>query len=73
MKEVEFFRWYIPEFSSGKLYLSRYRMSVEQAQKRFPGCKPDPRTREVWSLPETPEESVIPADAPYARRSKPST
>lgn len=53
MKETELFRWYIPKFSSSKLYLSRYHMSVEQAQRGYPGCNPDPMTREVWMLPET--------------------
>lgn len=67
MKETEFYQWWVPDRWSGKLYLSRYRMTVQEAQRRFPGCKPDLSSREVRMLPETPEEATIPSDAPYAR------
>lgn len=68
MKEAEFFRWWVPSPWGGpKLHLTRYRMTVQEAQQRFPGCKADPTSREVRMLPETPEEATIPGDAPYAR------
>ena len=72
MKEVEFFRWYIPEFSSGKLYLSRYKMTVADAQARFPGCKPELGSREVRLLPGPRDSPIERADPPlYQRPGKP--
>ena len=68
MKETEFYRWWVPDAWSGKLGLTRYKMTVADAQERFPGCKPDPQSREVRDLPETREELMRSATSPYRRR-----
>lgn len=57
MKPTEFFRWWVPdERRAGKLRLTRYAMTREQAAEAFPGAEPNLATREVRELPETPEE-----------------
>lgn len=51
MPDTEYFRWYIPHDygpKKGKLFLSTWRMSVEEARKRYgPDVQPDPLSREV--------------------------
>lgn len=32
MKETEFYRWWVPEAFTGKLHLSRYKMTAQGAQ-----------------------------------------
>jgi hypothetical protein len=57
MKEVEFFRWQVPDDRRpGKLRPTSYRMTREQAAEAFPGAKPDEATREVRMLPEDAHE-----------------
>src|SRR5262249_40644090 len=57
MKQVEFFRWWIPDDREpSKLRRTNYVMTRKQAAERFPGARPDEATREVRLLPETPDE-----------------
>ena len=57
MKQVEFYRWWLPpDRMNKKPRLSSWKMSREEAEKRYPGATPDERTREVRDCPETPEE-----------------
>lgn len=53
---TEFFRWYVTDERTGKQRLTGYAMSREQAAERFPGARPDLRTREVRHLPGTGED-----------------
>src|SRR5689334_17681591 len=58
MKQVELYRWWIPdERRPGKVRLTGYAMTREQAAERFPGAQADEATREVRELPETPDEA----------------
>jgi hypothetical protein len=53
VKPTEFFKFWVPnERRPGKLRLTTYRMTREQAEERFPGAEPDLRTLEVRNLPE---------------------
>jgi hypothetical protein len=57
VKPTEFFKWWVPdERRPGKLRLTTYRMTREQAAERFPGAEPDLRTLEVRNLPEPGDE-----------------
>ena len=55
MRRVEFWRWMVPGIK-GKLHATRYEMTEEMAQKRYPGCQRVPGTCVTRDLPETPEE-----------------
>ena len=57
MKDVEFFNFMMPPWgASKKPHASRWKMTIEEAAKRHPGCPPILSTREVRTLPETDEE-----------------
>ena len=56
MKPVEFFFWIYVDPESGALRRTPCRMDREEAARRFPGAVPDPLTREVRQLPESPCE-----------------
>lgn len=60
MRPVEFFRWYLPpephRGPRAKPRLSSYAMSAEEAA-RVGALRPEPTSREVRLIPETPEES----------------
>ena len=53
MPDTEHFRWYVPYKygpKQGKLHLTRWRMTVEEARARYgPDVQPDPLSREVRS------------------------
>jgi hypothetical protein len=56
MPQVEFFRWLLPPDKWNKRpHLSRWKMSREEAEKRYPGATPDLMSREVGELPEPGE------------------
>lgn len=58
MKQVEYFFWFLPNANPrGKPYLSRWKMSEEEAKARG-ATRPDPGSREVREVPETPEEEA---------------
>jgi hypothetical protein len=56
MRPVEFFRFYVVPLGGKKPSLTSYRMTLADAQARFPGCKPEPSSREVRMLPEPGEK-----------------
>lgn len=58
MKEVEYFNfWMPPKTKRSKPWLTRYKMTMEEAKERFgPDVQPEPMTREVRLHHETPEE-----------------
>jgi hypothetical protein len=56
MKQTEFWRWRYIDPESGALKVTRYRMTAEDAQQRFPGAQPVEGSREVHNLPEGPHE-----------------
>jgi hypothetical protein len=69
VKPTEFFKWWVPdERRPGKLRLTTYRMTREQAAERFPGSEPDLRTLEVRNLPEPGDE--MPSNTRPQGRSK---
>lgn len=50
--ETEFFQWVVPHgFKPGKTTKTRYKMTREDAQARFPGCTEVAGSREVRHLP----------------------
>lgn len=58
MKPTEFFRFWVPDDRRpGKVRLTRYAMTREQAAVSFPGAQPDLGTREVRNLPEDADEA----------------
>ena len=56
MKSTEFFLWLITDERTGKRRRTRHRMTREYALAEYPGAEPDPSTREIRDLPESPEE-----------------
>jgi hypothetical protein len=57
MKQTEFFTFILPPNAwSKRPYRSRWKMTREDAAKRYPGAEPDLLSREVRDCPETPEE-----------------
>jgi hypothetical protein len=56
MIPTEFFRWWVTDPETGAVKRTTYRMTREDAEQRFPGAEPDPLTREVRNLPESPDE-----------------
>lgn len=59
MKQVEFYNWVLPPDAwNKKPHLSRWKMSREEAEKRYPGATPDERTREVRDCPEDNGEAL---------------
>jgi hypothetical protein len=68
MKQVEFYNWILPpDRLNKKPRKTRWKMTVEDAEKRHPGAVPDLTTREVRECPETPEEALrTSTSAPYA-------
>ena len=55
MKPVECFRWWIVD-GAGKLRLTVYRMTREEAVHRFPGSQPDLASRQLRDLGEPLED-----------------
>lgn len=70
MKQVEFFFWWLPPDAwSKKPRRSSWKMTREEAAKRYPGAEPDLSSREVRECPETPQEIArVSAEAPYSRK-----
>ena len=60
MKQIEFWRWYIPDELTGKMHLSRWHMDEETAAD-YPGAVKEPATREVRPGVPRPAHST-PAD-----------
>jgi len=48
---TEFFLWYIPDERTGKLQLTKYKLTRADAERAFPGAVPDLSSREVRDLP----------------------
>ena len=58
MKEVEFFNWQLPpDIWRKKGGKSSYKMTREEAARRYPGAEPILSSREVRPVPETEEEA----------------
>ena len=49
---TEYFLWYIPDEHTGKLQLTKYKLTRADAERAFPGAVPDLSSREVRDLPE---------------------
>lgn len=56
MKEVEFYRWWLPATRMSKSHLSRWTMDEEYALKHYPGAVKDAASREVRKIAETDQE-----------------
>jgi len=70
VKEVEFFAFMMPpSIWCKKPHPSSYKMTIEDAAKRFPGAEPILSSREV----RLGGDGVIRADAPYQRGSRTKT
>lgn len=58
MRQVEYHRWYLPgRTPRSKPYLSSWKMTAEEAAQRG-AIRPEPTSREVREIPETPEEEA---------------
>ena len=68
MKQVEFYRWRIPQKPPKKPYLTNYFMTLEEGRARYPEGEPALEWREVREVLEPGEAPVIRAGSPYARR-----
>lgn len=70
MKEVEYFAFLLPpSIWSKKPYASTWKMTIEDAARRYPGLEPILSSREV----RLEGNSDITADSPYSRRSRRKT
>jgi hypothetical protein len=49
---TEYFLWYVPDERTGKLQLTKYKLTRADAERAFPGAVPDLSSREVRDLPE---------------------
>ena len=59
MKEVEFFRWWLPPNAWHKQrHLSGWTMDRAYAEKTYPGAEPELSTREVRMCPEDNAEAL---------------
>jgi hypothetical protein len=56
IKPTEFYKWWVTDPETGARIRTTYRMDRKTALERFPGAQPDPLTREVRNLPESPDE-----------------
>ena len=60
MNQVEFFKWWLPPplgKPRAKPYLSRWEMDADEAARRG-AIRPEPSTRVVRQMAETPEEAI---------------
>lgn len=58
MRQVEYFRWWITAPGRKKAYLTSFHMDAETAQQRHPAARPEPSTRVLREVPETPAEEA---------------
>lgn len=66
--QVEFYNWLLPPDAwNKKPRLSRWKMSRQEAEKRYPGAEPDLSTREVRDCPEPGEGGPFQAGRPYGQ------
>lgn len=56
MKPQELYRYWVTDPGKKKLRLTRYALTPEEAEKRYPGAKPDLSSKEVRMVPETEAE-----------------
>ena len=56
MKTVEFWKWRYTDPETGAPRVTSYRMTVEEAQQRFPDAQAVEGTCEIRDLPESPDE-----------------
>jgi hypothetical protein len=57
---VSFYNWWVFDERTGERRLTAYKLTRVDADRAFPGAEPDPRTREVRSLPDPVD---LPADS----------
>lgn len=71
--QVEVFTWKLTRDGFGnklkRPYSSTWKMTREEAANRDPDATPVLITREMRQVAEPGESTLIPADAPYSRRS----
>lgn len=58
MKDVQFYRWWIPDPTTGKQRLSSWKMNEDYAVKTYPGCVKDEGSVEVRFIAETDAERI---------------
>ena len=51
MTSTEFYNWWIVDERTGALRLTTYKLTRADAERAFPGAKPDLETRELRYLP----------------------
>ena len=51
MTPTEFYNWWITDERTGALRLTTYKLSRVDAERAFPGARPDLGTRELRYLP----------------------
>lgn len=56
MRLVEHFRWWVKAPGRKREHLTSFPMSAEEAQRIYPGARPEPSTLTVQELPETEAE-----------------
>ena len=62
MTPTEFYNWWITDERTGALRLTTYKLSRVDAERAFPGARPDLRTRELRYLPGGVPASSRPGD-----------
>jgi hypothetical protein len=58
MKRTGYYLWLIPDKLTGKPRRTRYRMTVEEAQERYPGAVSVEGSVQWHDLPETDAERI---------------
>lgn len=59
MKQVDMYRWRVPQKPPKKPYSTSYYMTVEDGRKRYPDGEPALEWKEVRTVCETPEETNL--------------
>ena len=63
---LEYFRFWIVDQRTGKLRLSTYKMTREEARERYPGAEPEMATRVLRAK----APATVPSKDPVAKRLK---
>jgi hypothetical protein len=59
MKQVDMYRWRVPQKPPKKPYLTRYYMTLEEGRASYPEGEPALEWKEVRMVCETPEETAL--------------
>lgn len=68
-RQVEFFRFWVKDEVTGKERRTSFAMDRPTAEERYPGCRPDERTRELRTIYE-PGEAPGNTRPPHQTRSQ---